>query len=340
MQQTTELPRALPAGGTIALVSPSWGGPNHLPARYARATTALQRLGYQLRPMPNFEGGRDGVRDWLSGTRTQRVCDLHDAFTDPAVDLVLATIGGNHSAQLVADLDYELIAANPKPFCGYSDITVLLHAIHSRTGMVTFYGPAMLPEFGEVGGPDAEVVSHWQRVVSRPEAAGRYPRTDWQAVEFRGTSDDEQRPRHRVAGERRRVLRPGSAQGKLLAGCLPSVRNLIGTPWQPVFEGRVLVLETPEAPYDVELADADLAHLRLSGVLDSLSGLIIGRTEGWSDTQQHQLDAAVMDAVRGLHYPVWAGIECTHSSPLLTFPIGVEARMENDDLDILEPAVK
>ena len=67
----------------------------------------------------------EGRRGWVSGTPHERVADLHDAFSDPQVRAVLCTIGGLHSAQLLPLLDFELIAANPKVFCGYSDITTL-----------------------------------------------------------------------------------------------------------------------------------------------------------------------------------------------------------------------
>lgn len=334
------LPERLPSHGTIAIVSPSWGGPGHLPQRYQRAVVALESLGYRVKPMPHAEGRADGSHDWLSGTREQRVSDLHRAFSDPAVDLVMTSIGGNHCAQLVADLDYDLIAANPKPFCGYSDNTVLHHAIHARTGLVTFYGPALLPEFGEYGGPDPEVVAHWQAAVGTPEPLGAIPRSAWQAVEFRGTSDDERRPRHRLTGEPRRVLRAGSGSGPLLPACLPSMRNVLGTPWEPSFDERILVIEPPEAPYDAELAEADLAHLRLAGVLDRLAGLGVGRSDGWSRAQVEQLHEAVLDAARGTSYPILGGLECTHSAPLMTFPVGVQATIDGDELTIVESAVR
>lgn len=51
--------------------------------------------------------------------------------------------------ELLAHLDYGLIRANPKVFQGYSDLTVLHWALLQRSGLVSFYGPALLPELGE-----------------------------------------------------------------------------------------------------------------------------------------------------------------------------------------------
>ncbi len=334
------LPPAVRPGSTVAVVATSWGGPAALPDRTRRGIAALHALGYAVQTAPHAAGAGDGTRDWVSGTREERLADLHGAFLDPDVDLILSAIGGDHSAQLLDALDLDVIAAHPTAFCGYSDTTALLHGIHARTGLVTFYGPALIPELGEVGGPDAEVVEHLQRVLTRQEPAGPLPAIDWQAVEPRGPADREGRPRRRVPGEARIVLRGGSGEGPLLPGCLPSLRHLVGTPWQPECAGRVLVVETPEAPYCVEDADADLTHLRNAGLLRDLAALVVGRTDGWPPDRVRQLHACAVDAARGTTYPVLAGVECTHSAPLLTLPIGVRARVRNTDLILLEAAVQ
>jgi muramoyltetrapeptide carboxypeptidase len=124
-----------------------------------------------------------------------------------------------------------------------------------------------------------------------------------------------------------------------LVACLPTLRTLIGTRWEPEWKDAILVLEAPEAPYDPAWADADMTHLRNAGVLSHLAGLVIGRTEGWSDRERGQLRRCVLDAARDTAYPVLAGVECTHSSPLLTLPLGVRAELQADDLVVVEPAV-
>jgi len=236
-------------------------------------------------------------------------------------------------------IDFEIIRSNPKVFCGYSDTTTLLQAVHARTGLVTFYGPALLPEFGEIGGPDRQVVEHFQRVTGRAIPPGVLPRIPWQAVEDRAVTDAEGRPRAAREGEPRTALRAGRGSGRLQVGCLPTTRALIGTPWQPEYRGRVLVVEVPEDPYDVEQADTDLTHLRNAGLLAELAAFVIGRTPGWDEDRIAQLHTCVLDAVGGYDYPVLAGAECTHSSPLLTLPIGVLATVDDEDLVVEEAAV-
>ena len=299
----------------------------------------MAALGFEPVLMPNAGGGGDGVRSWVSASVADRVADLHQAFSDPSIAGVLSVIGGDHCAQMISEVDFALIEANPKVFCGYSDTTSLLHAIHARTGLVTFYGPALVPEFGEPEGPDQEVVDHWVRVTGDPVAAGQLPVVPWQSGESRMEADTEHRNMVRRPGEPRRALRSGRASGPLLAACLPSMLRLAGTRWWPEVEGRILVIECPEDPYTPAWADADLSQLRNLGVFDQIAGLVVGRTDNWNAADVETLHSLIQDMTSGHDFPILAGVEVSHSAPLLTIPIGVQGTIDNLDLSIDEAAV-
>jgi muramoyltetrapeptide carboxypeptidase len=330
------IPPALSRGDTVAIVSPSWCGPAELPAAYRRGLAALRAHGFEVRVMAHAEGRRG----WVSGTPQERVADLHVAFADPDVRAVLCTIGGLHSAQLLPLLDFDLIAANPKVFCGYSDITSLHLGIHSMTGLVTFYGPALIPQWGAVGGPLDYVVEHFAHVVEVPQPAGALPRADFevQDTDFE-RAERTGEPLRRSPARPREVLRSGRASGPLVTACLPVARNLIGTPWQPDVSGHVLVMETPEQPYDPETADADLTHLRLAGWLDGLAALVLCRPYDFTDEQTEQLHEALMEQLAPWDYPVIARVEGGHTDPLPTFPLGVDVEVDGDEIVFQEPAV-
>lgn len=331
-------PPALRRGGRIAVVSPSWGGPHMLPAAYGRALDVLEASGYRPSPMPHAAGRRN---DWTAASARQRAEDINQAFADPGVDAVLCTIGGNHSAQVLPHLDFGTIGRNPKPFCGYSDITALHHGIHSATGLVTFYGPAVIPQWGVVGGPLPYSVDHFERVLGGTGAPGAVPRASEEVddLDF-GRSERLGEPLRRRPATARLALRPGRGQGPLLAGCLPSARTVLATPWQPDYAGRVLVLDLPTAPYSVADADADLTHLRLAGCLDRLAGLVVCRARGFSAGDEAALHDVVAEQTAGTRYPVVVRFEGGHSDPMPTWPIGVRAVIDGDDLAIVEPTVR
>ena len=83
----------------------------------------------------------DEMDNFDSSSIASRVADLHAAFADPAVRGILTVIGGFNSNELLPFLDWDLIARNPKVFCGYSDITALQNAILARSGLITYTGP-------------------------------------------------------------------------------------------------------------------------------------------------------------------------------------------------------
>ena len=167
-------PPALSIGDRVAIVATSWGAGAHLPERCGGAHGPRIRTSSHAQLKGRH---RRNARLGVGHCRTT-LGDFHEAFDDPSVRAVLSVIGGDHSAQMLPGLDFHLVAMNPKVFCGYSDTTSLLHAVHQVTGLVTFYGPALVPEFGEPGGPDPEVVDHWCKVTGLTEPAGALPRVE------------------------------------------------------------------------------------------------------------------------------------------------------------------
>ena len=52
-----------------------------------------------------------------------------------ALRSVLTVIGGFNANQLLRAIDWELLAAHPKVFCGYSDITALQNAMLAKANV-------------------------------------------------------------------------------------------------------------------------------------------------------------------------------------------------------------
>src|SRR5207245_9069563 len=85
----------------------------------------------------------EGIFDrdsYVAGEPKTRARDVMAMFADPEVDVVQCLQGGYGSAQTIPHLDFDVIAANPKPFVGFSDITALHVAVRQRRGLATTYG--------------------------------------------------------------------------------------------------------------------------------------------------------------------------------------------------------
>ncbi|MBH1937792.1 LD-carboxypeptidase [Streptomyces sp. AV19] len=320
---------ALRPGDTIAVLTLSSPGPAQYPEVYARGIRNLKALGYWTVTAPTTLG----CSGWTSGTPEQRAADLNAAFADPGIRGIVTTIGGNHTAQLLPHLDLDTIAANPTVLCGYSDTTVLHHALRQTTGLVTFYGPALIPQWGEHHQPFPYTAGHFRTVTSATTAPGPVPPSRYVVHEDHATAQAAQRPRLARPAPPRRVLRPGQARGPLAPFCLPSLRHLAGTPWQPDLTGHVLLIDVPDGGYRPEDADADLTHLHQTGITADPAAVVLLRTP------HHDADAfedVLAHHTRTGHYPVITGMDGGHVDPLPTYPVGVAATVAGTRLSIDE----
>src|SRR5262249_27137328 len=152
------------------------------------------------------------------GSPEARADDIHRAFADPDVSVVLCAIGGNHSNQVIPHLDMELIRRNPKVFQGYSDMTVLLWALGRHAGLRTFHGPSLLAEMGEFPAvlpyTDRFLRAAWfgtEPLTFEPTELWTDEFLDW----FKKL--DLERPRRLKPGGGWRTLRPGRAEGPIVA---------------------------------------------------------------------------------------------------------------------------
>lgn len=308
-------PRRLVPGDTIGLVSPS--GPTTAsgtatPRTIEVARRRLHDVGFRTVLAPHAMD----VRGYLAGADADRASDLQAMFADPSVQGILCIRGGYGAHRLLDALDYELIGRNPKVFIGYSDITALHAAFHARAGLVTFHGPMT----AAIAQADPHDLLELLRAVTRPTPLGRLanPPTAPQIE----------------------TLVPGVAEGRLIGGNAALLTALLGTPYQPEFEGALLFLEDlGEHTYRL---DRKLAHLRLAGVLQRAAGIIVGECCYPAESQSALSVREILeDLVVPLGKPAIYGLACGHGAYHLTLPIGVRATLNatEDVLTIEEAAV-
>jgi muramoyltetrapeptide carboxypeptidase len=333
-------PAPVRPGATVAVVSPCSPVVCWWEHRAAQAGAYLESLGLRVRVMPH--SGRAMAGRQVSPQA--RAEDLHAAFADPDVAVVLAAIGGDHAAELLPHLDYQLIRANPKLFQGYSDLTVLHWALLGRAGLITFYGPALLPELGE----HPTVLPYtdtWLRDAWFGTTPLRFaPATTW-TDEFLDWDrrQDRTRPRDLRPSGGWVTIREGRAEGQLVAGCLETIcRHLKGSPAWLDLRGALLVLETSEEVPPPHRVDAYLAELADAAVFDQVTGLVVARPYGYDQAQALRLWSVVASRTEASGVPALGNVECGHADPMLTLPIGVRARVDATakHFEMLEPALQ
>jgi len=278
---------ALPAEGRIGVIAPA--GPAALEVE--KALQWMRMRGYSLRIFPGVLE-KDG---YLAGSDEVRLKDLHDAFTDPAIDAILCLRGGYGSPRLLDRIDYELLRCHAKPFVGYSDITALHLAISRYSGFVTFHGPML----------NADLLGGKQQ----PTEASLFSM-------LRGQLKAGSLLAHPVAYPLT-TIEPGIAHGRLQGGNLSMIAATLGTPFEIDADGIILFIEDINEP--LYRIDRLLTHLRLAGKLSRLRGVLVGDVAG---VESDALVRLVKQTFAPFAIPVLAGWRSGHCDPNLSLPMG------------------
>lgn len=251
---------------------------------------------------------------YTSSSIESRVADLHAAFADDNVDAILTVIGGFNSNELLPYLDWGLIAAHPKIICGYSDITTLLNAIGTKTGLVTYYGP------------------HWSTF-------GMKKFNEWTCQHFVSTLFDDAEVHITQAGfytddlwfidqENRETqttqwwpINPGSTQGRIVGGNLCTLNLLQGTDYMPDLAESVLFIED-DGSEDVAHLRRDFHSLMQVPGAETIRGVVFGRFQDASTITREDIELLVESIPSLAGKPVLANIDMGHTNPLITLPLG------------------
>ncbi|MGB5165964.1 MAG: LD-carboxypeptidase [Woeseiaceae bacterium] len=305
-------PARLKAGATLGIVNPAYWLEDE---RLQRASRVFEERGYTL-----VHGASTQLRqDIYAGSPEARAADIMSMFEDASIDAIVCARGGYGGNRVLPLLDYEVIRANPKIFCGYSDVTGALTSMAQRSGLVTFHGP-MLTTYG------TETIDYnldtFERVLS-------------------GAANIEL---HSTPACRARVLRHGVARGPLWGGNLTLLNVRLGTPGQIDTRGAILFIEDIDEM--LYAFDREMLHLRESGSLDGIHGLIIGEMLEMGDTKVpfgKNVDDIVLDVCAGLDIPIVTNFPCGHGDYQATLPVSHEIVLDasGDDpyITIPEPPV-
>ncbi len=295
------IPKPLLPGDTVALVGVSGCVHKEDPERVvAEAAETLQAFGYRVR-VDETCAKRYG---FLSGTDAERADALTRVFLDDSVDGVWCLKGGYGCSRMVDLVDWEAVAAHPKAFIGYSDITVLHMALHDRCRLATFHGPMPASGISE---------------ACRESLLNA----------IRGTPDRELR---NLDGSPLRALRGGAAEGELVGGNLSLLAASCGTSHQLNAKGKILFIEeVGEYSYRV---DSFLWQLQQAGMLTECAGVVLGGFTDCSEEYPHDqcftTDEILRQTAERLSVPVLAGLQCGHMHDKLTLCLGRKYRMDAD----------
>jgi muramoyltetrapeptide carboxypeptidase len=238
----------------------------------------------------------------FSGTPKERIADLQAALNDEKVSAILCSRGGYGIAQIIDSIDFSVFEKNPKWLVGFSDITILHNAV-SRLGIASIHG-IMAKHLTELP------------FSSKPIACLKN-------ILF------GKNPSCKI--ENHELNRKGNASAKIVGGNLSVLCGMRGTPFDLDFADKILLIEdVGEKPYQV---DRMMQNLRISGVLASLSGLIVGQFSDYEEDKlmnqtMHEIIAA---AVRDYDYPVCFNFPAGHVNYNLPVVLGEKVNFKVEE---------
>jgi muramoyltetrapeptide carboxypeptidase len=141
-------------------------------------------------------------------------------------------------------------------------------------------------------------------------------------------------------------LKKGKAKGEILGGCLPVILHTAGTKYWPDFEGKILLLETPEGEdytkgESLDAVDSALGDLRNLGVFKQVKGIVFGRGFGYTEEQIKELKEIILYNTRDYDLPILYNVDIGHTDPIITIPLGIRVELDsnNNKFEFLEQAV-
>ncbi|WP_076789636.1 LD-carboxypeptidase [Chlorobium sp. KB01] len=309
------IPKALCKGETIGLISPS----SHCayPVKIGQAISYLETNGYRVKLSSHL----NRIDTDPAVADREKLHDIHEMFSDPDVRAIFCLRGGAGSARLLNQLDYTLIAANPKILAGYSDITALSLALYAKTGLVSFSGPMAATE---LYAPTPYTEEHFWGMLTSPSYA--HSITNHSA--------------HPIS-----AIKKGSAEGQLIGGNLSVLSAMIGTPFLPLFNDTLLFLEDINEPaYRI---DRMLSHLSNAGLLARCCALLFGQFSSEPlEPGEAERVKNIFDYYSTLNPDATAlsGLSYGHIRDLMTIPIGARFRVSvtasgSFTLGALEPVI-
>lgn len=335
--QELVFPYSLNKGDTIGIFTPSWPAHIVLRDKYIHALDQIQKLGF------NYIEGKVTKSFITQGYRTaspkERAEEFMDLIRNPEVKCLMATIGGWNSSSLIPYLDFDEIRRSRKIICGYSDITALHLAIFKFSRLSTFYGPSLVPSFGEYPQILPYTLGSFLKMVSCPNLNNVLkiePPTYW-SNQFIDATNENWKEKERIffKNEGWKILSTGKATGQIIVANLDVLLSLAGTPYFPFLEGKILLVEETFACF--EQSERRFRQLDLMGVYDKIIGLIISKPEFFDNCGAAFSYEDLIQEITGLReYPIITNFDCGHSVPLITLPEGIVIYLNAENANKVE----
>jgi muramoyltetrapeptide carboxypeptidase len=254
----------------------------------------------------------------LSAPDLERAKDINDAFRDESIQGIICLRGGYGTPRILNMLDYEMIAANPKVFVGFSDITALHIAFNQICHMITFHGPMATSNFAKFNNDSIDFEPYTYESLKKNifsnDIVGEYlnPKNE-PLTSFYG----------------------GIAEGELIGGNLTLLVATMGSKYEVDTKNKILFIEEVNEP--IYKIDRMLTTLALAGKFEDCAGIIFGTFTGCEREEKAYeggldltLEEVINNTVTQFKKPTIGNFLAGHRFPQPTLPFGTRVKIDGD----------
>jgi len=330
---------------TIAIISPSWGGPASFPWVYELGISRLkEKFGFKIKEYPTTRS--DAVYNHKHPK--ERALDIVKAFHDPNVDGIICSIGGDDAIRLLKYLDKYKFP--PKFFMGYSDSTVLLTYFYEK-GFCTFHGPTIMAGFAEPGKLNDEFCEHIKSFLAGKWQAYTYkPYKQW-TEELMTWSNPASLKKIRKYNNNKNwhlLKSPNknlniNVEGIFWGGCLEALEFIKGTKYwsksKTFWNDKIVFFEISDEKISHNQLKWILRNYGVQGMYDKAQALLVGRFANVTLEEKQQYEKVIGDVIYDEFkstMPIIMNMDFGHTYPQQIIPLGAQGqiKVKNNNISI------
>lgn len=302
-------PKKIRKGSRVAIVAPA---SSVHPERLVEGMDIMKQMGLFpiLGPCTRYirDNGVEGA------SLSERVNELHWAFSSPEISAIICANGGQGSAGLLPHLDYEMIKQSRKPLLGRSDISALNMGLLKHAGLISINGQT--PSIHLDKGERVRQLESDSFILTLQLLMSDQP---WGSIPFCQNINIP------------RTISPGKARGIAMGGNVDTFTRLFGTPHSMDMSGAIVFME--DVHKGGVVLDREFLHMQLAGVMDRAAGFVIGEFCDTGDDQDPPINQ-VVERYFGRGVPCSYGYSFSHGEVVHPIPIGAICDLDADACNV------
>lgn len=304
------LANKLSFGDTIGIIAPASNDDDNV---ISEKIEIFKSLGFKIKVGKHLYD----KYGYLAGTDKDRAKDLNDMFRDPKVKAIICYRGGYGSIRMMKYLDVNLIKKNPKIFCGYSDITILLNYIQRKCNLITFHSPMITSNFYDTITRESFLTTLMKG--NKPYKIPLYENCNYYNFQRQ------------------------NLHGHIVGGNLSLICSSIKTPYEIDTKDKILFIE--EVHEDIYKIDRLFNQLLYSKKLQNCRGILLGYftlNKIQNNINTFSMNDIIKQLILPLKKPTVTNFPAGHEYPNITLPIGGLASINPNEkrLSIISSVVK